>query len=171
MKRRKAIQSIVIASAATVFFTGCGDKNVVDQLTAGKIRLDQKHMEYLGIISETFLPIKGVSEKIGNPVDFILTMVNDCRSPKEKMDFAHGFEQYKLLMKESKLRINKSEPLNVIKTVEEVLNIEEPQKEMLYFIESVKDLSIQNLKSSEYYLSEYLEYQLIPSEYIPCLDA
>lgn len=170
MKRRKAIQSIVIASAATVFFSGCGDKNVVDLVIGGKLRLDEKHKEYVGVISETFLPLKGVSEKIGNPVDFILTMVNDCRSSAQKMDFAMGFEQYKLLMKESKLRISKSEPLNVIKTVEEVLNLEEPQKEMLYFIESVKDLSIQNLKSSEYYLSEFLEYQLIPSEYIPCLD-
>jgi hypothetical protein len=170
MNRRKAIQSIVIASAATVFFTGCGDKNVVDQVIGGKLRLDEKHHEYLGIICETFLPVKGVSIKIGNPVDFILTMVNDCRSSAQKMDFAIGFEQYKLLMKGSKLRIKKADPVDVIKTVEEILKLEAPQKEMLYFIETVKDLSIQNLKSSEYYISDYLEYQLIPSEYIPCLD-
>jgi len=170
MNRRKAIKSIIIASTATVFFSGCSDTNVIEFIRFGKLNLNQKHKDYLAIISETFLPVNGVSEKIGNPVDFILTMINDCRSVEQKMEFAVGFEQYKYLMKESKLRIQKADPEAVIKAVGEILEAEPPGRELISFIETVKDLSIHNLKSSEYYLSEYLDYQLIPTEYISCLD-
>lgn len=170
MHRRKAIKSIIIASTATIFFSGCSDTNVIEFIRFGKLNLNQKHKDYLAMISETFLPVSGISDKIGNPVDFMLTMINDCRSAEQKLEFAIGFEQYKHLMKESKLRIQKADPGAVIRAVEEVIAIEPPRPELISFIETVKDLSIQNLKSSEYYVSEYLEYRLIPPEYVPCMD-
>jgi hypothetical protein len=170
MKRRKAIKSIIIASTATVFFSGCSDTNVIEFIRFGKLTLNQKHKDYLAMISETFLPISGVSENIGDPVEFILTMLNDCSSQQEISDFAEGFEQYKSLMKESKLRIKKADPDQVLEVVKAVLDGIELSEALLFFIQTVRNRSIQNLKSSEYYLSEYLDYQLIPTEYIPCLD-
>lgn len=170
MDRRQAIKSIAIASTATIFLTGCADKNVVEFLQGETLLLNDKHLEYLGKISETFLPVSGISEKIGDPVPFIMTMINDTHSPEDILIFATGFEDYKILMQESRLKINSAEPEATIRTVTEVLEAGEPKEELVHFINTVKGLSTYHFTSSEYYMVEIGEYKMIPDKYDPCMD-
>jgi len=170
MDRRDVIKNIALASTATIFLTGCADRNVIEFLSDDKLLLDQRHKDYLARISEAFLPISDVSEKIGNPVEFAMSMINDCASPDEVQNFANGFEQYKQLMKESRLKIKKADPDRVVEVVEQVLEVNEPSPQLVHFINTVKGLSIYNLKSSEYYMTEYVEYGLIPDAYNACID-
>lgn len=170
MDRREAVRNIVLASGATIFFTGCADRNVVEFLVDGKLKLNEKHLKYLGKISEAFLPIEGLSEKIGDPVSFIMTMVNDCSSQEQVQQFALGFEQYKMLMKESRLKIRKANADEVTTVVQTALEAAAPQEDLILFITTVRNLSIWNLTSSEYYMTEYREYQMIPQPYEPCIN-
>ncbi len=165
MKRRDAIKNILLASASTLFITGCSEANVVELIRNNKILLDNSHKDYLFKISESFLPIADLKEKVGNPVDFIMTMINDCHSPKEVASFANGFEQYKMLMEQSKLKIKSAKEDQVIPVVQKILEeTEQIQEDIVFFINKTKNLSVKHLVSSEYYMSEYLDYSLIPKE-------
>ncbi|MEM7284423.1 MAG: hypothetical protein AAF438_22720, partial [Pseudomonadota bacterium] len=75
MNRRDAIRNILLASASTIFITGCTEANVVELLQAGQLPLDKRHKMYLRKISEAFLPVADLEDKIGSPVDFIMTML------------------------------------------------------------------------------------------------
>jgi len=170
MYRRDAIRTIALTSVATIFFTGCSDKTVAEFLIDDKLKLNKKHKRYLSRISGTILPVGHVSEKIGDPVEFILTMLNDCTPIEDLQKFVLGFEQYKLLMTESKLKIKSSDPKEVIELITTTLNAELPQEELVHFINTTKDLSIWNLKTSEYYKTEKEEYQMIPDRYKACIS-
>jgi gluconate 2-dehydrogenase subunit 3-like protein len=172
MKRREAIRNILLASASTIFITGCSEVNVIDQMEKDKLLLNSNHQDYLSKISESLLPIADLKDKVGNPVGFIMTMINDCHSPEEVKTYAEGFEQYKMLMQESKVKIKIAKEDKVIPIVQGVLESkDELQNALIFFINKTKDLSIQHLRSSEYYMTEHLNYSLIPKDqFNGCLD-
>lgn len=165
MKRRDAIRNILLASASTIFITGCSEANVVELINDNKILLDSRHKDYLSKISESFLPLTDLKDKVGNPVDFIMTMINDCHSPEEVASFANGFQQYKMLMEESKVKIKSAKEDQVIPVVQKILEEKnELQKDMVFFIDKTKNLSIQHLLSSEYYMTEIRDFSMIPKQ-------
>ncbi|HEA29674.1 MAG TPA: hypothetical protein ENH91_06725 [Leeuwenhoekiella sp.] len=172
MHRREAVKRIALASIAAMVMTRCdfGEEEVTEFLSEGKLQLNQKHKKYLAQISETFLPIKGKSDRIDPAADFIMTMVNDCKSPADIQKFAVGFNDYKNLMNQSSLEIDTDEPEEVLTVVEGVLDKKESKEELTYFILTVRELSLKNLTSSAFFMEDYLDYQLIPSEYIACYD-
>ena len=171
MNRRIAIRNILIATAGTIMLPSCSKLKVPGFLMDGKLLLDKNHKDYLQNISETFLPIRGISEKIGSAQDFILTILNDNFSPENIQMFATGFEQYKDLMDKSKLIINSTNFEKAIPIVENILKDEAPNEELVYFINTTKDLSVRNLMTSEYYMTEYLDYTLVPGpSFDGCID-
>ncbi|WP_416441207.1 hypothetical protein ACH3O9_13245 [Leeuwenhoekiella sp. A16] len=175
MHRREAIKSLALASIAAMVMTRCdlGEEEVTDFLSKGKLNLDDKHKDYLAQISETFLPLQSKVDKITPPEDFIMTMVNDCSSEEDIAKFARGFNDYKNLMNESKLEIETEKPEAVINVVQGVLDKQEPeesQENLIYFINTVRGQSLRNLTTSAFYMQGYMDYELIPSEYIACYD-
>ena len=168
LNRREAVQNILIASAGTVLITGCTESNVIEFLTNGQLSLNGRHKRYLDKISETFLPVSEISEIIGRPSDFVLTMLNDLLKPEEVEQFAIGFDQYKLLMETSQLKIKSSEPKEILAVVESVIEATPPQEELVFFINTTKDMSVWHFVSSEYYMIEYLNYKLIPGTFQGC---
>lgn len=170
MKRREAIRNIALASTATIFMTGCSDKNVAEFLVDGVLDLNQKHKDYLAKICETILPLNGLSPNIDSPVSFISTMINDCTSSEDQTSYVTGFEQYKLLMTENSIKIKNADPSGVIDLITSALKSKTPQEELIYFITKTKDLSIRNLKTSEYYKTEVEDYKMIPDAYQACIN-
>ncbi len=170
MKRREAIRNIALASTFTMFITSCADKNVVEFLVDGKLNLNQKHKDYLGVISETILPISKVADRVPDPVDFILTMVNDCSPKEDLVKFVDGFEQYKLLMKENSMKIKTAKPQETIDLIESVYANQSPSEELILFVSKVQELSTYNLLTSEYYKTEIEDYKMIPDTYQACVE-
>lgn len=171
MNRREVIKNLAIAAAGTLFLGSCSEKSVLELLSDGRLALDRKHKNYLKKISEIFLPLTDLYDKIEHPVDFIMKMINDCNPPENIAEFAIGFEKYKRLMARLRLEINDTiHKEGIIAVAENVMRDEEPDEELAFFIGTVKGLSIYNLTSSEYYMTEYQEYQLVPKKYIACLE-
>lgn len=171
MNRRIAIRNILIASAGTLMLPSCSKLKVPGFLTDGKLSLDTIHIDYLQNISESFLPIRGISDKIGQAQHFILTILNDNFAPENIQKFAAGFEQYKDLMAKSKLKLNSSNLEKVIPIVENILKDEPLNEDLVFFINTTKDLSVRNLMTSEYYMTEYLDYTLVPGpSFDGCID-
>ena len=170
MKRREAIRNILIASAGTVFITGCSEADAIEFLIDGKLNLNKNHLEYLNSISGAFLPREDLTNSLETPAEFIQTMLNEVRPPEDVQKFTIGFDQYKLLMKESRLKIKSSDPKEVIAVIEEALKSTEPQEEMIFFINSTKEEAIHHFLTSEYYLTEHQKYKLIPDPFEGCID-
>lgn len=167
INRREAIRNLLVASAGTVFLTGFAPSDTVT-VNQGSLTISKKNKKYLAQISETILPINGVSEKIGSPGDFIVEMLNHSYDLKEIKQFAAGFEQYKALMKASRLKIKSSESEDVLPIIKSTLEATELQDDLIFFINTTKNLSVWNLTSSEYYMTDRLEYKLIPGKHDGC---
>lgn len=162
-----------MASLATVVLSGCNftaDDSVTDFMNNGKFHPDAAHRDYLSRISETFLPLGGRQVNLEDQGQFILKMINDCRSPQEREQFVQGFQQYKEVMEKSRLQTESAQPEEVLQVVERTLQNENSDEDLLYFIATVKELSLFNLKNSEQYMTGYLEYSLIPPKYDPCAE-
>lgn len=170
MERRQAIKTVLLASASTMLFTRCAESNVIDFLIDGQLSLNSKHQNYLGIISESILPIKDVSDNIESAPDFILRMINDCRSVEDITKFALGFDQYKHLITEAQASISLEDAEQAVALMKEKIEATEPDEELIYFINEVKNLSVQNLKTSAFYLTQKTDYQLIPEAYQACAE-
>jgi len=171
MNRRIAIQNIILASAGTLFISGCAEANVLELMKDGRLILDQQHNKYLSRISETILPVSAIGEDVPAASDFIMRMLNEGHGSDEIQKFATGFEQYKLLMKESQLKIKNAGSSEVIELMTAILAQNPPQEELAFFINKTKDLSIWNLKSSKFYQTKYLENSLMPPPYEACVEA
>lgn len=170
MNRREAIRNIAFAATATVFLPGCSDRPVIDMLGEGGLVLDNRHRKYLATISQAILPIPDMPTPVGSPVDFILTMVNDGLRPDEIVSFAEGFDQFKLFTEEHHVRLRRAQPEEILTMVESVLGVEASAESLVHFIATVHDKSVQFLMTSEHYLTEYMEFEMIPAEYDPCRD-
>jgi len=171
MDRRDALSSIIMASAATLFIGSCADDHAIEFLTDGKLLLDESHQAYVAVISETLLPVKALSPHIPAAGEFIVRMLNECHRQEDVRRFTLGFDQYKLLMKESRSKITNENADRAISVIESSLAAAEPQEELIYFIDRIKSLSLKNLETSEYYLTEKYNYNQIPPPYEACASA
>lgn len=168
MDRRAALRNIVIASSASLFLNSCVESDAIEFLQEGKLLLNARHQDYLGVISEAILPVKAVSPLIPAASDFILRMLNDCHSAEDIQTFTIGFDQYKLLMSEHQHKIKAENAEQALLAIESALTEAEPQEEMIFFIDKIKSLSVKNLATSEYYLREKRAYSQIPPPYEAC---
>jgi hypothetical protein len=71
-------------------------------------------------------------------------------------------------MQESRLHIRNADPEQVVDIVRRLLEARSPQKELVFFINLTKNLAVRHLKGSEYYMTEYLEYKLVPDPFQGC---
>lgn len=169
MKRRKAIQTIAMATAATFFLPACSGKSAVTQMVNGRLSLDEDYMTYLAKISQSILPVHGISDKIPNAVAYIITMLNDCRSQEEISAFAAGFDQFMEVVKKARIKLVTTDSEAIAERIADMYTKEDPSAEMIRFLALVKELSIANLLTSQYYREDYEGYLLVPEPYIACM--
>jgi hypothetical protein len=154
-----------MAAAGTVFLPGLSAAKVSSFLIKGKLTLNEEYENYLAQISETFLPIKSVSEKIRVPKIFIQKMLNHTFSAGEIEQFAKGFDRYLQLMADSQLEVKSTESAKVIPFLKTTLTSKNLDNDLAFFINTTRNLSIRSFTSSEYYVTEHLQYKLIPGKY------
>ncbi|MDX1478285.1 MAG: hypothetical protein R3301_11310 [Saprospiraceae bacterium] len=168
MKRRDAIRNLALAATATMFLPGCSDRPVTGMLVNGRLALDRRHRNYLAAISQAILPIPELPTPPGSPVDLILTMVNDGMPHEEVVSFAEGFDQFKFFVEQNQVRLRKATPEEILAMVENALEDQAAAEPTVLFIDAVRDKSIRFLMTSEHYLTQYLEFEMVPAVYDPC---
>lgn len=169
MKRRKAIQMIAAASAAVYFLPACSANKAADQFVDGKLLLNNDYLTYLAKISESILPVHGISDRIPNAVTDLMTMLNDCRSLEEISAFAAGFDQFMARLDAARTNLIQTGSEEIARYIATSYAEANPPAEMTRFLELTRELSIDNLLNSEYYMTEYKGYLLIPEPYLACV--
>jgi len=171
MKRRKAIQSIVIVGAGVTLLPAC-DFFQEPLKIYENLPLDRAQRTVLAQLSETILPKISLHE-ISTPeptLDFILTMLNDC-SPKEDIDkYLAGFEDFHShLIEKYNQTFPNLKPAQVTELMTYLTTSEEVPEKMKYFFNTTNGLTQQHFKSSEYYLKNYLDFEFVPGRYEGCV--
>ncbi|SHO61993.1 gluconate 2-dehydrogenase subunit 3-like protein [Algoriphagus zhangzhouensis] len=170
MNRRHALRHIALISGGLALIPSC-DFSSDDILAAyEKLKVTASQKELLGVVSNTIIPsgeIKGALD-IAVP-DFILVMVNDCYTEEAQGKFVNGLKAFPefagsgfagLSVKEREAKI------------QEGLSLEgddseagQKQKDIAFFLNNTKRLTIQGYMASEYIQTEVIPYSLIPGPY------
>lgn len=170
MTRRESLQTLAIATSGTLFLAGCTEADAISFIKKGRLSFNEKHLNYLGQISEAILPTTHLGDQVTRPITFIMKMINEGMSAEGILKFATGFDQYKLMLKENKLKFKpKFSRLLAAKALEE-LEATEPKEEMIFFINQMKSLSIRHLKNSQLYQEDVMQYKLVPERYDGCIS-
>ena len=160
MKRSKALQNIVITSTFFASLPYCESYDFKYE----NLFLKKGDDFLLESISKFILPLKKNKFKtVDTRIIFLLTMVNDCFSPDEISNFLIGLDQLKLEIK--KHNTNSFDYLEK-KTKEKIIgNAFGSKREINFFINSIKQLSLRHFMTSENYMKKYLNYEFLPNRY------
>ena len=159
IRRTDAFQNIAIITCGSILFPSC---KFNDEYILGDKVLDYDQLKLIKELSEYILPIENL--KVDNPenlTDFIITMLNDCYSPKDMNNYLSGLDEYNELVKVQ----NNNHSL----IFDDVNSIETKSEKIKFFIITTKNLSIKHFTTSEFYLTEYLNYEYAPSRYLGCV--
>ncbi len=159
MKRRNAIQNIALITGGSILFQSC---KFSDEYIVGDKVLNHDQLNLIKEVSEYILPIENL--KVESPeslTEFIITMLNDCYSPKDINKYLTGLDEFS-----ESIKVYNSDNSLVFDNLE---SLESKSENYIFFINTTKHLSITHFTTSEFYLTEYLNYEYAPSRYIGCV--
>ena len=159
MRRRDAVQNIALITSGSILFPSCKFSN--EYIVGDKV-LDYDQLKLIKELSEYILPIKNL--KVDNPedlTDFIITMLNDCYSPMDMNSYLSGLDEYN-----ESIKVKNNDHSLIFDNIN---NLEAKSEKIKFFINTTKNLSITHFTTSEFYLTEYLNYEYAPSRYLGCV--
>ena len=159
MKRRNAIQNIALITGGSILFQSC---KFTDEYIVGDKVLNHDQLNLIKEVSEYILHIENL--KVESPeslTEFIITMLNDCYSPKDINKYLTGLDEFS-----ESIKVYNNDNSLVFDDLE---SLESKSENYIFFINTTKHLSINHFTTSEFYLTEYLNYEYAPSRYIGCV--
>ena len=171
MKRRDAIRNMIAVSAGIAVLPACDFETFK---VYENIPLEKEQYKMIRAVSETILPTGELEvPQPESTLDYILTMVNDCYEPEDVEKYASGvsaFQQYMAKNHEQLFRKVEEGELDILKSIGPDFTEPIPPKKELspiqYFITTTKNLTQKHFTSSEYYLTNYMDYEFVPSRYL-----
>lgn len=173
MKRRRAIQGIVLFTLGTQVLYSCKDKYAaIKSLPIPHLPLENNDISLIEDLSARILPIQQIEVlKDHTPVPFILTMAHDCQSPEDRDVFVKGYQNFDDYVKEkygkSYSGLAEEEYTSLLESMEEMAGGENAIPEKIFF-DFVKSKSIQYLTSTEHFMTNYRYYEMAPARYDGC---
>jgi len=171
--RRRALKSLVFASAGMVLIPSCMSDRSKSSLLLKKIKITADDEALMAELCETILPktntpgAKDLSAHL-----FVLMMVDDCRKKEDQDKFIKGLEAFK---KFSKQTINKdfvkADPVERKRLLDGIIAKMDEENDLNAFFKMTKGLTIQAYTSSEFYLTNVQVYELVPGRYHGCVPA
>ena len=137
----------------------------------GQRYLSTGHSELLTEIIDTILPASDSlgAKALGVP-DFVQKMVADCYEPPAQENFRNGLDAVDVVAKERFnqpfLGCDATQRTAVLQQLEM-----DPQADRKTFYSGLKNLTIQGFTTSEYVMTKYLHYNMIPGHYYGCVPA
>ena len=124
----------------------------------------------MGQLTKAILPQGDTPvETMETPEDFVLTMVNDVYSEKESTRFVRGFRLFKQLIKDEyqKSFSELNEQQHVL-LFTEITHSDIYPKSLKYFLSTTKNLTVRHYTSSQFFMSEKLDFEFAPGYYLGC---
>jgi len=166
MKRRQAIQNILIGSAGLLWLPSC-EFNNFPQLS--NMLLEKEDFQLLQAFQEIILPQLYTKEYTDeSPLGYTLTVIDQCYELADIEQFMNGFAIFKAKIGEHPEPFFER-PESAHMAWFEALQEATDQDDYFYFLETTKALTIEHFTSSEYYQTQYLKYQFVPGPFGGCI--
>ena len=169
MKRRNLLKSIVVVSAGAVVFPRCKPAEdsgpVFDNLA-----IDTNQFNLLQEITERMLPKQDLEINTPEPTsEYILNMMNDCRSLEESERYVNGLNQLTNLIQ---VNYNKSFTELDQPTIQKLFNylseIKDKKNPLKFFFDTTLWYTKNHFTGSEYFLTKQMDWKFLPGEYNGC---
>lgn len=171
--RRRALKSLVFASAGMVLVPSCMSDRSKSSLLLKKIKISADDEALMAELCETLLPktstpgAKDLSAHL-----FVLMMVDDCRKKEDQEKFIKGLEAFKKLTQQSINKdFTKADARERKKVLDSVIAKIDEENDLNAFFKMTKGLTIQAYSSSEFFLTKVQVYEMIPGRYHGCVPA
>lgn len=170
MNRRDVLRSLAIIAAGSTVAIGCTPKDVIWEEGATTVSLSDSSAGFINSLSQVILPIDDINYNAPEPLGtFVQTMINDCRSQDDIISFGKGYDEYKLYLKEVfNTNLNELDEEQTNQLFAAVEDEESMPVNAKYFFTQIRQLSIDHFTSSEYYLTKYTKYEMVPSRFNGC---
>ena len=169
MKRRQAIESIATLSAGAFLLSSCDFST--DLPVYSNIPLEKDQRNLISNLTEAILPKQSLEVITPESTpDFVLTMVNDCYSLENIQKYIDGMNAFQLYLGQNyKNRFDKIEPARQLEILHYLEESEELSPELKYFYNTTKRLTVQHFTSSDFFMTNYMDYEMVPGRYLGCV--
>lgn len=174
MERRQVLKELAILTGGIFLVPSC-DFSKEDILKAYKnLKITESDKQLLDKICGVIIPsgsvVKGADDLA--VVDFVLVMTNDCYEEKTQHTFLHGLRSIEAISKEltGKKLSNQSQDESV-DFIQSVIGgkvkgaDEQGMRDLTYFLNTTKVLTIEGFMTSEYVMTEIMPYELVPGSF------
>lgn len=167
MKRRTAVKGLVGISLGAITLPGCNSEPVP---VFNNLRISSREYESLIELSDLILPMDPSLVSTGDkPADFILRMVDVCESPERREAYNNGLDIYTNSYRRSRevppSDMSTADKKEYLITLEESEDLED---DLRSFYRMTKRYTLQHFTSSEYFLTNIMEYEFVPGRFIGC---
>lgn len=168
MKRRSALQHLLIGATGVMLFPACDFEN---EIIYNNILIEKSQRNLLSDITSSILPKAEIEIINPEPTQhFILNNINQCFDKKDIEKFMSGLAKSQMYLKEKFnkrfSKLSAEENMAFLKSFQS----EEISEEMKYFFNTTKSLAVQHFTGSEKYMTEQLDYEMVPSRYLGCVE-
>lgn len=168
MKRRRAIQNIVVVGSGLVLLPACDFEPIP---VFGNIPLEKRQYRFLQELSEAILPVQKLAiAGPDTPVDLGLTLLNDCYAAEDRAKFLAGLTTFQKHLKEqygkSLAKLDSEQKKQLFEFIAGEENTDEALK---YFFNTMKRFTVQHFTGTEHFMTQYLEFEFAPGRYVGCV--
>ncbi len=171
MERRIALEQLALVTGSLIALPAWANAWTRTSLPVGKALLTDSQSDLLTRLIDTLIPASDTpgAKDLAVP-DFVQRMVADCYEPAIQQNVKDGLAAVDALAQE---RFNQSfsacdanQRMDVLKAMEQ--SPEKPRKDVYALI---KNLTIQGYTTSEYVMTKFLNYTMIPGHFYGCVPA
>jgi hypothetical protein len=170
MNRRELIRNFLLIYSAATLVPSCIHDEKKSSLALKNLQVSEEEESTLESLTETIIPqTDSPGAKALQSHLFILMMVDECRTAKERETFTKGLDQFITFAKEKMgtdfIKATPPQKTDFLKEIEKKNNIPE---DLLSFYSTTKRLTIQSFTSSEYFLTKVQVYDMVPGRWHGC---
>ncbi len=166
MKRRRAIQNLAVLSSSILLLPGC-EVGAAPPVYSN-IPLEEEDRAFINRIISAILPQgKYPVETPETTPHFVLTMVNDCYTPKEVANYIRGMRLFQQYIKDDyQVAFDELNDDQYVLLFTEITHSPIFPKTMKYFMSTTKSLTVRHYTSSEYFLKSKMDFEFAPARYL-----
>lgn len=160
---------MAIMAGGAVLLPACRTENWP---TYSNLPLEADQHRLMQWLTEALLPKAGRPEIVAPEATdhFVLTMINDCYAPEEIQRFQAGLQAFQQYLKDKDgPDYDQLTPEQNVTLFAEVSNSESVSEDLKYFLNTTKRLSVQHFTSTEYFLTNIMDWEFAPGRFHGCV--
>ena len=173
MQRRTLLKQLVYVTGGIILLPSCLHEKTKASILLKQISVNGSEENLLAELCDTIIPAtetpgaKDLSAHL-----FTLMMVDDCYDKEAQQKFLAGLKAFQAKTKKDfDSSFIDCMPLQRQALLNELEGKKGIPKDLAFFYETTKKLTIQAYTSSKYYLTKVQPYELVPGRYHGCVPA